>query len=332
MSKIILGRESRIVDSIMLKCKRPYDRTRPEKVLLVEGATDREFFTPFLKDGVRCISAAECDKADEMFSGMPTRREGEAPDEVSLSKTTENYKQAIKESITELKFKACCVYGIVDNDTDDFLAGPLVWTTDTRDLETMLLKTDESLRYNFIDGYTVPQEVVSKSLFLAQQTTYYIDNLRKNHVPVTALEAENLVITWQTFVGSNCKIDGRALIESLAPDEDALFNKIIKSEKGSGKRLDKNGKWRDELADFKTSEIFWSEVNGHLIAQAYAYFDERVGELYSSGQRTRLNRTVERSWIRAYDRQNFYKTELSRSMQIAGLIKSKEELSATIRI
>ena len=173
---------------------------------------------------------------------------------------------------------------------------------------------------------------MSKSLFLAQQTAYYIDNLRKNNVPVTALEAENLVITWQTFVDNDCKINGGKLIGSLAPNGGALFDKIINSKKGSGKRLDKNGKWRGELANFKPSEIFWSEVNGHLIAQAYAYFDERVGKLYSGGQRNRLNRTVEMSWIRAYDRQNFYKTELSRSMQIAGLIKSKEELSATIMI
>ena len=68
---------------------------------------------------------------------------------------------------------------------------------------------------------------MSKSLFLAQQTAYYIDNLRKNNVPVTALEAENLVITWQTFVDNDCKINGGKLIGSLAPNGGALFDKII---------------------------------------------------------------------------------------------------------
>lgn len=331
MSKIILGKESRVIDNIILKCRKPHNKTCSEKVLLVEGATDKEFFSSFLKDDVRCISAAECDKADELFSRRPINREGEALNEVKLAEPTENYKRAIKESIAKLRFDVNYVYGIVDNDTDEFFGGPLVWTTDTRDLETMLLKTDESLRCNFIEGYSVPPEVVKKSLFLAQQTAYYRDKLL-GEISVDALKPDNWFKKCQDYVGCNSKINGRALVKSIVPDEDTLFDKIVKSEKGSCKRLDKNGEWKGELADFKPGEGFWDEVNGHLIAQAYARYDDRVKKLYSGGRENRLNRTVEMAWIRAYDRQNFYKTKLSRSMQNAGLIKSKEELAATIRI
>lgn len=130
-----------------------YDKTY--FCLYVEGKTDKVFYERILKDNVTCRSVAEAVESDGLFRMPGSNR------------------NTIIANAQAAKFESPPCFGVVDRDNSTEIVAKGVFYTDTRDLETLLIYTDDEM-YQKIDP-TLTLEEVKSALFMAYQFGYLTD-------------------------------------------------------------------------------------------------------------------------------------------------------------
>lgn len=305
---------------------------KTRKLLIVEGITDHTFIKQLLNDCVDCIIAANVFNSNNLFR-------------TSLSETI-NVKDAIVKviaGITHLtpnivkydsEVDKWDLYGLVDSDCDsssNIHLSPRLFVTDTYDLETLLLSTDNKL-LSKLNECDINQNDISHAYFIAYQLSIIRKVLSAHHneldVHIISCGSRNVdfscfvheekinVPDLIEYIGNNMahKISSRRIIRII---HNVCENKALK------KKLDIDGFWGQTLQDFNKSipSDYWFLVNGHDILQLILYFSHDAATAFSNTKGYSINRSFEMSLIASYDYTQFSLTKLNEKMRQNGLIR-----------
>ncbi len=305
---------------------------KTRKVLLVEGGTDVKFISNIKTSVVDCLNA------DNVFNSNASFK---TPHSIRV-----NSKNAIAQLIFGIsKFPSPLIaypsdldkwdlYGLVDLDCDELGAGvslPRLFITDTHDLETLIMSTDESVFAN-IDVCTISKEDVSKAYFVAYQlakTRELInDYFDEKTFDLRTVSCGSREVDFSLFV-NNCKISVVGLAKYIAKNSETVLSppkvtKLIEqimNEKGVKKRFTSEGLWKQDLTTFDIDSFddFWTSVNGHDVLQLIRYYNADAESTFKNSDSTKLNRNFELAIIEKYNYSKIAVTELYKKMSAEGL-------------
>lgn len=260
----------------------------------VEGKTDKTFYCKILNnDSVLCRSVSEATQSDLCF------------------KDPKSNKKSIVNSL--LLKKSPPIFGIVDRDNDTKSSGNGLFYTDTRDLETLLVLSDDKLCEKL--GCQVDSQDVKQALFMAYQWGYLKQafELHKNPNEIR----KKIILGAESYFNDEHQINVPSIREHL---------KKIGSEHPSNQELKKfinadkniNGThWKGTIALFEAnmdSEV-WKYINGH----DFLYF-LKVINIDICNKYGQMTYGLEYALINNYNIGCFKKTILYSSLFEAGLI------------
>jgi len=308
---------------------------KTRKVLLVEGGTDVKFISNIKTSVVDCLNADHVFNSNASFRTSPTIRV--------------NSKNAIAQLIFGIsKFPSPFIaypgdldkwdlYGLVDLDCDELGAGvslPRLFITDTHDLETLIMSTDESV-FDNIDVCAISKEDVLKSCFVAYQlakTRELLDGyFDEKTFDLRTISCGSREVDFSSFV-NDCKINIADIANYIVknsenvlstPKINQLIGRIIK-EKGIKKRFTPEGLWKQDLSTFDIDSLndFWTSVNGHDVLQLIRHYNVDAGHAFHNGDSTKLNRSFELAIIEKYNYSKITATELYKKMSAEGLVNA----------
>ena len=302
-----------------------------KNVLLVEGFTDQKFIEHIKAVNTRCLAVADFMRARSAFS---TSR--------SPVLVTYNSKVVIT---TILKHIACFpeyydfpkgaekwpLYGLVDSDYDDsneYARVTKLFFTDTHDLETLMIATDNGL-LSRLKECNITEADVKVALYIANQMAAFRQAITDNGTLNAGLiQAADGTIEFESFTEGD-KINLAKLLEYISKKSKKPLSReklkrtreaIVKDLK---KQLDKEGFWKKTLESFIVSPDgdYWMELNGHDILSAICYKNPKAREVFSNEGGYRQNRDFELALIEEYDYDCMKKTKLYTKLQTAGLLK-----------
>ncbi len=304
---------------------------KERKLLIVEGKTDQDFIKKVQSETVDCIVAANVFKSNAQFRTSDTGKV--------------NCKNAIVIIITGIshypspfiqypeKMDEWDTYGLVDKDCEELQfqrPTPRLFITDTHDLETLLLSTDDEL-LSRLKECKISKEDIERAYFIAYQlaeTRTLLDDYHEE-LDLRVLSGGSSDIRFYEFL-ENDRININRLISYISsnskePLSGARIKKLCSNvcRSKSGKKLyDATGLWRHSLSDFISNipADFWDEVNGHDILQLLMFINETAFAAFGDSQGYTLNRSFEMSLIAAYEYSNFSKTNLKKRMIQEGLL------------
>ena len=303
------------------------------KLLLVEGITDKNFVSRVQAKCVDCITAATVFSSNAQFRTN-------AP-----NITSRNCRNAIVTIISSISYCPSPfimypddldkweLYGLVDLDYDEMnQSRPIqrLLVTDTRDLETMILSTDEDLLIR-LEKCEISKDEVNKAYFLAYQLAVLRNLLGEYHEELCLLNIScgSRQVAFPAFV-RDYRINISDLINYINKESGYTVSAFrvkrmidnISNGKAGKKIIDADGNWKQQLNDFMTSmpPDFWEIVNGHDILQLLLYISANAFMAFNDSQGYSLNRTFELSIIDEYNYSQFEKTILKEKMFKAGLI------------
>lgn len=295
-----------------------------KRLLIVEGQTDKKFIESILEDDIICIVANKAFGNKHGFGQMSI-----------------NCKSAIIRVVYGMSkvpvllnipkgFEKSTVYGLIDLDYDssngEYLSTTRLFVTDTHDLETLLISTDDGILQK-IEECNISVEDSQKAFFMA----YQIGKIRKALFDVNDTDLSLQVIS----SGSNREIDYSVFVENYGINvvkmikyinrlndnclsqnqEKKLTEKVIK-DKSMKKYLDSNSIWKESWDSFdplKHSD-YWSVVNGHDILSILRYLNRDAARKYSNAGSFSLNRDFEMDLIDHYDYSALKDTKLYSDM------------------
>ena len=303
-----------------------------KKVLLVEGNSDQKFFEHIRSSDTRCISVAEFMKARSAFS-------------TSRSPAPESYN--CKAVITTILIHIACfpdcydfpkgaekwpLYGLIDNDFDDstdYSRVTKLFFTDTHDLETMMISTDDGL-FTRLKQCSITAEEVKAALYIADQMAAYRQAIKSNgNLNQGLINEDDGTVNYYAFTTGD-KVDlGKMLAYISNKSETPLSREKLKKTRESisrslKKQLDKEGVWKKTLVSFAVSadSDFWMDVNGHDILSAIRYKNPSAREVFINQCGYSQNRDFEFALTVVYDYECLKKTNLYTKLQAAGLLKN----------
>lgn len=306
------------------------------KLLIVEGSTDETFIRKVKDECVDCIVAAKVFNSNKAFRTKPVEQI--------------NCKNAIVKIITGISnfpspfiaypadIDKWDLYGLVDSDCEEIGVSrptPRLFVTDTHDLETLLLSTDDDVLQG-LEECEVSSEDIRKAYFLAYQLASMRDMLGDYHneLNLQVISCGSRQVQFSAFIeGTHISMPELIAHINTAGCNDLSTSKVkriydsIKNSKVGRKRLDDAGCWKQNFDDFSLPSDFWSVVNGHDILQLLLYISEDACLAYADDGGHSLNRNFEMSLIAAYDCTEFCKTLVYDKMSKAGLIS--KDLSAS---
>ena len=310
-----------------------------KRLLLVEGETDRLFIEKITNnDDVNCI--------------IPN---------MSLDPDLTNNKKAIvhalfglfkpemlcepeRSNVLELKLKEKLknlVFGMVDLDYDapsSYEPMPWLFVTDTHDLETLLLSTDEGDE-GLVRRLKIPEDYSKKAYYLAYQLGFLRREVAKlidkgKVKEKTFLKPIKSEANYEKFVDKKtCKINLEKLLKFFGCNknkDEILNNKEIR------KKIDKDSfLWKGELKDFdkSTYEDFWRVVNGHEILSLIRYiYQQEANECDKSKALGLIYGDFENTIIDNYDYRTLNKTKIYEKMENAKIVDSDKIKSLSARL
>lgn len=300
-----------------------------KKVLLVEGATDKEFVRHVQRADIRCLSVADFMRTRKVFSTSPTP-------------TTYNSKGVI---ITILKRIACFpeffdfpkgaetwpLYGLVDKDFDDineYVRVTKLFFTDTHDLETLMMATDKDL-FTKLTQCSITADEVTSALYIADQMAAFRKAIGDNgNLSPGLINESDGTIAFEEFTSGNM-IDLSKLLQYInGKSENTLSREKLKKTRESimkdlKKKLDKEGCWKKTLESFvvNADSDFWKDVNGHDVLSAICYKNPSVRNVFVNKGGFSQNRDFEFALSETYDYDCLKRTKLYTKFQDAGLLK-----------
>lgn len=302
-----------------------------KKVLLVEGVTDRKFIGHIKSNDTRCLAVGDFMRARNAFS---TSR---SPAPVSYNSkiviTTILKHIALFPSYFDFPKGAekWPLYGLVDNDFDnsnEYIRVTKLFFTDTHDLETMMIATDDDLLTR-LEQCNITSEEVKAALYISNQMAAFRQAIKENGaLSLSLINASDGTIDFNVF-SEDDKIDLVKLLEYInSKSERPLSREKLKKTrdaiiKGLKKKLDKEGFWKKTLESFEVASDgdFWMDVNGHDVLSAICYKNPSVREVFINRGGYSQNRDFEIALSEAYDYNCLKKTKLYTKLQAAGLLK-----------
>lgn len=287
-----------------------------KRLLLVEGTTDKDFIERITnKNDVYCVTpnnsvdSAPINNKEAIVQALFGLFRPEI-----LDKTDQQNVRKLKEKVKDL------VFGMVDLDYDDpssYEPMPWLFVTDTHDLETLLLSTDEDL----VRRLKIPEDYSKKAYYLAYQLGFLRREVAKQKTFLKPIKCE---ADYETFVdGNTYKINLEKLLEFFSykkKKEEILKSKEIK------KKIDKDSLlWKGDLKDFDKSTYadFWQVVNGHEILSLIRYiYQQEADEGARNEALPLLHADFEKIIITKYDCSTLEKTKIYDRMKNENVVDS----------
>lgn len=308
----------------------------PKKVLLVEGQTDERFIKDELCDDVICMAANMAFYDRSSF--------GQKKD------SKPNWKNAIVNVVYGLsvipklidcsnEFADWTVYGMIDLDFDDeggTSRTHRLFITDTHDLETLMISTDDELLEK-IDGCTITAMDAKKAIFMAYQLGRIREVIDKPALtaPLYAGKGE---VEYSLFITNDYRVSIKDLIvylnqkvsikkteKSMNKAQMEKFIDQLCKNKALKKHLTKDACWKSDITgfDIASTEDLWEVVNGHDILALIRYVNKEASIKFSNRNPELLNRQFEMELIKAYDHNNFRKTKICSNMVREEVVKQQ---------
>ena len=327
---------ARLANLLAAQAKLKFDYSaflkKERKLVLVEGSTDKEFITNVKSESVDCIVA------NSVFNGNASFRTS-ATKSINCKKAIVQIIQGISRYPSFIIHKPNDIdkwdlYGMVDLDCDELGAGvptERLFVTDTHDLETLILKTDDAL-LDRLEGCEIPHDDVKKAYFVAYQLSELRDILKdihdQNAFDLGVISCGSRQVEFNSFLHET-KVCFADLVKYIAEKSGNVYSgakkkqiidRMLKSKDGK-RKFDAEGLWKQEISSFDISSIpnFWTSINGHDVLQLIQYFNADACAKYCSGT-AELNRNFEMSLIKSYDYSCFSKTDLHKKMKAAGIV------------
>lgn len=310
-----------------------------KRLLIVEGSTDKEFIEKILCDDIVCMIANKAFENKKGFSPQETINCKNAIMEVvnGMSKVPITFLKLPKHF--EKYFENFKIFGMIDLDYDNSEEECLssrLFVTDTHDLETLLISTDNRILQN-LNGCFISTEDSNKAFYLSYQLGFLrkfikkVINRNKIEFDLQPIAGTGKDIDYSYFL-EECQINLKKLINYINKKNDTCLstkkeNEIIKkvlSEKEVRKRVNDDGNWNSTLEEFKPLNFkdFWTIVNGHDLLSILKFINNNAKEKYNNKNSYSLNRDFEMDLIHSYEYTNIKKTEIYKNMRKENVVKS----------
>ena len=300
-----------------------------KKAFIVEGMTDKRFLGRITKPIVLSFSIGELSRARATMLNCNSQK-GIILDIFKRLSNNPDF----------FGFPKGCgqwdIFGLVDRDYDDETLNfrlPRLFVTDTHDIETLILSTDERI-LSRINGLHISEEATRLSLYLAGQLAYYRQALyklsgKKQEIDIRNITSSNGTIDFSAFV-ENDNIVPKKLIKLLYENQgnrlsNEKLNGLVRSllsDRQLKKHLDRNGEWKHQKDSFSPDQIedFWMLVRGHDILSAICFYDPNANTLFQDSGAYSINREFEKTLIDEYDISKFTSTDLYQKMKSEDLV------------
>ena len=302
------------------------------RLLIVEGATDEKFIKKIINPNVACMIAKKA------FFKRPSFGIEKREDAI-------NCKSAIVQLVYGLsrvpQLISCegsgnwVVYGMIDLDYDDedldmYRNTNQLFVTDTHDLETLLLSTDNELLQR-LKKCTI-KEVDIKRAFSASYQIGLVKSLLIDYysgINLSALSSGTVNVSYNEFIDDEGMVSINNLVnyvcnngnEITSKKAESIIAKILK-DKRIKKKTNGEGKWNwlADCFDYVAYDDFWDVVNGHDILSLLKYYNRGVAKAYS-GNILSIDREFEFDLIDNYEYSCLEKTNLYRNMYSNKIVK-----------
>lgn len=296
-----------------------------KRLLIVEGQTDKKFIEKILNEDVVCLVA---NKAFGVQKGF--------------GQETKNCKRAIIQVVygmSKIPMLINCpkgsekwtVFGMIDldydNPTEKYMSTPRLFVTDTHDLETLLLSTDNGLLQK-LDECVIPIEDSKKAFYLAyqlgvlKQVIYETNNSSLTLKPISG--GGKAEVDYSSFVDEYV-INLKKLLDYLNEKNDksisaTKLNKLLEkcsSDRRIKKKLTNDFIWNSTWEEFDSSKVedFWEVVNGHDILSLLRFINQDAAEKYNNYNAFSLNREFELDLVDKYEYSTLEGTKLYKNMR-----------------
>ena len=276
-------------------------------ILLVEGKTDKDFLRPVILGNVYALyplfneinACKHYDLAKKNMNSVYAKIRNNK-DEILSTLRSIPYDRCLKDKVNN-------IFGMVDKDFDesddpkfaDLINKQKLFLTDTHDLETFLLKTDDDV---LDDIEVITQEDFEDAAFVAYQIGLIksVDRTLKTPcVDYSEYTKENKIILEEFLRDAKHKI----------PKQDLIQHKIIKrnfSNDGNSNNVFNKDMPSDGIESF---EDFWNIVNGHDILYLLRLHHDELWQKYGNPfeEKAGLNRELESALIKKYSYPEFLK-------------------------
>jgi len=300
-----------------------------KRLLIVEGQTDKKFIESILSDDIVCMVA------NKAFGTNKAPEQGRFSSKCAIMQVVYGMSKIPIVLKIPKGFDKCVVFGLIDLDFDksseQFLATPKLFVTDTHDLETLLLSTDGELLQR-IEDCSISSDDTRKALYLAYQLGLLrktIYDVNKTDLSLQAISGGKEIDYYEFLDGYEISV--RSFVHYINENDDnkitqPLEKKLADSviaDKRIKKKVDKDGKWKSSWESFETSTYpdYWEVVNGHDILSILRFLNEDAAMKYSNCGAYRLNRDFEMDLIDNYDYSNLSNTKVYSNMRAEKVVK-----------
>jgi len=292
------------------------------RFLLVEGKTDERLFVRNLynDDVIVCAVGDIFQSQDVLRRNYSSSCQGLGTTEIRKP-TTElvNSKNAVIEILSAFHFapvfnidaSSWKVFGVVDSDysnESETTSLQNLFMTDTHDIETLLLMTDETLLNRILNGLFSDDDI-KKAYYLSYQlailrTVFYADTYKTK---IKTLEGEPILL-WRTIKTRLRNMQDRTLgsivigdaidvtkLVRYVYDGILLDNEVMEwsvrymHDEIMKKHIDANtGKWKEHWDTFQLEEDFYQLTQGHDIARFLRYVTRNRRSDLSYEDQTRI--------------------------------------------
>ena len=286
------------------------------RFLLVEGGTDKSFAEK-IDTNVKCIIAAK-----------------------AYGNNVSNYKNTIIKVVCALSnypaefFKVpkmlanCQLWGMVDLDFDDpnvaYSFEKKMFVTDTHDLETLLLSTDNEL-LNKLDGCSISKDDIKTAYYMSYQlgmvkkTLYEVAD---KDFDISMISSDGKYDVDYSVLFEDKKINIKKVVDYInekaeKPVSSEKTKKFVdESVKLLKKKVTREGTWvvSFEEFDITTTKDFWQIVNGHDIRALLKYINMDVARVFKKQSTYGLDRMFEGKLVEKYDYSNIKITTMYKKM------------------
>ena len=304
-----------------------------KKMLIVEGATDERFMQKLISDDVWCVTATDVFSNEDCM--MMTSEQLSRNNKMIIIDVV--YGLSVFPTLINPKgLDTWSIYGMIDMDFDRASAHTntnKLFITDTHDLETLLLSTDEKV-LSKLDKCTITDDDMHKAFFVSYQLgvlrSVIYDTCGRDF-SLKPLAAGGVDIDYGSFL-VECRVSVPKLMKYINMGRmnnlpSTKINQLIKkvqTSKAIKKRIDVNGLWKYSVKEFEQSSIddFWNMVNGHDILALLRFFNDGAKKAYSNERGRSLNRDFEFDLIEKYDYDSIGCTTIYSNMKTETVVKT----------
>lgn len=308
------------------------DSEKENKLLITEGETDYQFVSTFISNKIWPMKSKSVCDAD--FKNQTSNEDTGWNMKDIIIKIVFGL-SSIPTMISTRGLEDWKVFGMIDKDFDScdksMISCPSLFITDTHDLETLLLSTDNELLKR-LDKCTISDSDIKRAFFIAYQLGYIeeiANDICEKKIDFGVLKNSNNPVNYNEFLEDDCvnikklfsfcnKNTKRKLTKSSL---NSCASQVLNNNKVK-KKVDSDGIWKQTLLDFDHNKIkdFWDVVNGHIVLSLIRYINYGAYMAYDNNHAMRLNRNFELDLINKYDYSKLSITNIYANMLKEGVV------------